>query len=205
MSDEVKIEPATKADLDAVKVELEAVKKQQNNMAAFARKITKKLEVLFGFDMNLDGKVGILLAGLLGVAIVVGADTLITGVGTNYPGIGTYQVTSDGTNATLTVDVIVAGLTNIVGENMTGNIPVASITNAANSVGGSIGGNIPQAAITNALLTAGPKIGGNIPVAALTNVLGATRFSGTITNASTISTNLVVVVNGIVVSITTTP
>lgn len=37
------------------------------------------------------------------------------------------------------------------GASITGNIPAASLTNAAGSLGSSIGGNIPVAALTNAL------------------------------------------------------
>jgi hypothetical protein len=77
--------------------------------------------------------------------------------------------------ASITGNIPVASITNAagtVGASIGGNIPVAAITNAAGSVGGSIGGNIPVAAVTNAAGTLGASIGGNIPVASITNAAG---------------------------------
>ena len=82
----------------------------------------------------------------------------------------------------------------------------ANATDAQTRIGAGsvITGNIPVAAITNAAGSVGPRIGGNIPQAAITNALAATLWSGTITNASTIITNIVVVVNGVITGNTVT-
>lgn len=92
--------------------------------------------------------------------------------GTLDTGKGTLKI--DGTTVTKTA----AELNTVnAGASITGNIPVASITNAAGSVGASIGGNIPVAAVTNAAGTLGSSIGGNIPVAAITNAAGTVGAS----------------------------
>ena len=63
-------------------------------------------------------------------------------------------------------------ITDLAATKLSGNIPVARMTNGAGTLGASIGGNIPLAAITNAAVTLGSKIGGNIPIASLTNAAG---------------------------------
>ncbi len=107
-------------------------------------------------------------------------------------------------SAGLTGNILVARLTNALpssGSYIGGNVPVAAITNAAGSLGASIGGNIPVAAITNAAKTVGASIGGNIPLAAMTNALSPTLYSGTVTN-DLATTNVFVILNGVVVSVT---
>ena len=83
----------------------------------------------------------------------------------------------------------------------------ANATDAQARIGSGsvITGNIPVAAITNAAGSVGPRIGGNIPLAAITNALSPTLYSGTYTNASTLMTNVIVVLNGVIVSVTKTP
>lgn len=72
---------------------------------------------------------------LLAVAVAVSAyavDTVITGFDA-VTGIGTFKVVSDGTSATLTVDKLtVTSTAALSGAGITGNIPVAAITNALN-------------------------------------------------------------------------
>jgi len=62
-----------------------------------------------------------LIALMAAVAVVALADSMFTGVGDSYPGVGTYKVTTDGTKATLTVDKIVAG-TSISGGSVVSNV-----------------------------------------------------------------------------------
>jgi hypothetical protein len=73
----------------------------------------------------------ILIAFLAVASIsVIAADTLITGYDAQT-GIGTFKVVSDGTSSTLTVDKLtVTSTTTIPGAGITGNIPLAAITNA---------------------------------------------------------------------------
>lgn len=52
-------------------------------------------------------KLILVLVALFAVCAVYAADTVITGVGSNYTGIGTFQVSSDGTDVTLTVDKLI--------------------------------------------------------------------------------------------------
>ena len=96
----------------------------------------------------------------------------------------------DGTKLTATaaeINALSGSGGNVPGALVTGNVPVAAITNAAGSVGASIGGNVPQAAITNALASAGPKIAGNIPQAAMTNALTTLFASGAQTTNTVVS------------------
>lgn len=82
--------------------------------------------------------------------------------------------------ASITGNIPVASITNAagsVGASIGGNIPVAAITNAAGSVGASIGGNIPEAALTNAAASLGDNLGGSIPVACITNALAGTAYT----------------------------
>jgi len=92
-------------------------------------------------------------------------------------------------------------VTGTLAANLTGNIAEERITNALTTA------VIPLVGITNALETAGPSIGGNVPLAALTNALSGTLYSGTYTNTTEAdaSTNVIVVLNGVIVSVTTTP
>lgn len=63
-------------------------------------------------------------------------------------------------------------ITDLAATKLSGNVPVARMTNGAGTLGPSLGGNIPLAAMTNGLKTGGAGIGGNIPLAALTNAAG---------------------------------
>jgi len=71
----------------------------------------------------LIGLVAMLVAG---GAVLVFGDSMFTGVGDNYSGVGTYKITTDGTKATLTIDKIVAG-TSISG----GNVATSVVLNAS--------------------------------------------------------------------------
>jgi hypothetical protein len=75
----------------------------------------------------------ILIAMVVAVAACVyAADVMITGFDA-VTGIGTFKVVSDGTSATLTVDKLtVSSTASLSGAGITGNIPVAAITNALN-------------------------------------------------------------------------
>jgi len=106
MSDAKKVEPAKAVTVDEVK-------KQLDNLSAYVRKIVKRLEELGGIDINMDGKIGLILVGLMLLSgVMFAADTLITGFNAET-GVGTFKVVSDGTSATLTVDklVVSTGLT----------------------------------------------------------------------------------------------
>ena len=74
-----------------------------------------------------------ILIALVAIAVVAGyafaTDTLITGFPATT-GIGTFKVTSDGTDATLTVNKATITTLVINGTNITGNIGVAQLTNA---------------------------------------------------------------------------
>jgi len=105
MSDEKKVEPVKKS------VTVDELKKQVDGLSAYVRKIVRRLEELGGIDINMDGKVGmILLSLMLSSGIVFAADTVITGFDA-VTGIGTFKVVSDGTSATLTADKVVASTT----------------------------------------------------------------------------------------------
>jgi hypothetical protein len=86
-----------------------------------------------------------------------------------------------------------------------GVLPAVDGSAVTNIAGGNIAsGNIAAARIATALGTSGGSIGGNIPIATLTNALSATLYTGVITNASTLITNKVTVVNGVIASVATT-
>ena len=99
MSDEKKVEPAkTRA------VNVEELKKQVDGLAAYVRKIVKRLEELGGIDINMDGKVGLIIISLMLLSgVVLAADTQVSGY-TNETNVGTFYVSTDGTDSTLTVD-----------------------------------------------------------------------------------------------------
>ena len=76
-----------------------------------------------------------------------------------------------------------------------GNIASARITNALNTAAASLGAGIPGANIT-----------GNIALGRMTNALSPTLYSGTYTNdIAGVVTNVIVVLNGVTVSVTKTP
>jgi hypothetical protein len=101
MSDEKKVEPAKKA------VTVDEVNKKLDNLSAYVRKVVKRLEELGGIDINMDGKLGLILVSLMLLSgVVFAADTVITGFNAET-GIGTFKVVSDGTDCTLTVDKLV--------------------------------------------------------------------------------------------------
>lgn len=89
-------------------------------------------------------------------ASVFAADALITGVGSNYTGVGTFQVTSDGSKATLTVDEV-----NILGT---------AIQTVAGGVTGSstVATNITPTYVTNTIiyLNASTNVATNVIVTA---------------------------------------
>lgn len=120
-----------------------------------------------------------LVAVALSVFVAGAAETLITGVGSNYTGVGTFQVTSDGSKATLTVDNITVLENSIV---TVGNV----LTNAAVA---------NQAAAVTAT--------GTVTIAKQTYVVPAILADGT-TNSIAVVTNatatvVVNVLNGAVV------
>jgi hypothetical protein len=75
-------------------------------------------------------KKSLIVFGIIAVAgFALATDTLITGFPATT-GIGTFKVTSDGTDATLTVNKATITTLVISGTNITGNIGVAQMTNA---------------------------------------------------------------------------
>lgn len=120
-----------------------------------------------------DGKVGgvrVWAMAVVLVCVVVGVATATETLWQLYNGDavhGTAKVTDDGAGAaTMTVDKFVGDMTGA-----TGNIPIASITNALATAGPNIGGNVPLASVTNALATA------VIPIAGITNALATGTYA----------------------------
>lgn len=99
-----------------------------------------------------------ILISLVAVLVTCGAvyvfgDSMFTGIGDSYPGVGTYKITTDGTNATLTIDKIVAG-TSISGGSVATNVVLnasAYVTNVTGLAG--FATNITAAAyVTNVVI-----------------------------------------------------
>ena len=123
MSDEKKVEPAK---VKAVTVD--EVNKKLDNLSAYVRKVVKRLEELGGIDINMDGKVGLILFGLMLLSgVVFAADTVITGFNAET-GIGTFKVVSDGTDCTLTVDKLVVSDASTLPGGYVSNVVVQTAT-----------------------------------------------------------------------------
>jgi hypothetical protein len=192
MSDKAKVEPAKAEKND----EVSELRAKLDNLSAYVRKVVKSFEKLSGIDLNADGKVGVILISLLlGAGLVYAADTQVSGY-TNETNVGTFYVSTDGTDSTLTVDKLVAiDAATLPVAGLTGNIAQARITNALATAGATIGGNIPVAAITNAAGSVGASIGGNIPVAAVTNALNQTASAVTnVVITADAKTNTIIIV-----------
>lgn len=165
MSDKEVVKPAKAVTVDEVK-------KQLDNLSAYVRKIVKRLEELGGIDINMDGKVGLILVGLMLLSgVVFAADTTITGFNAET-GIGTFKVVSDGTDCTLTVDKLV----------------VSDAVTAPNGVSGSstVATNISASAYATNIVNAGIVVT-NMTVAYTTNII---TYLDATTNAVA-STNII--------------
>jgi len=190
------------------------LKKQVASIAFTVRKIKDKLEEQFGMDIDGDGRVGsgpfkkaLMFLLVLGMSTACMAEdkAVLAWWRTNayVDGTGRVWAASFYSGGTQLTNGMVAGqvlpavdasaVTNITGNNIVSNIPIAAITNALASSGSTIKGNIPVASITNALTTGGASIGGNIPIAAMTNASGAAGLI-TFTNSYGNMTNIITVI-----------
>lgn len=193
MSDEKKVEPAkTKA------VTVEELKKQIDGLAAYVRKIVKRLEELGGIDINMDGKVGLILISLMLLSgVVLAADTQVSGY-TNETNIGTFYVSTDGTDSTLTVDKLsVLDATTLPGGYVS-NVVVQTAT-----VSGTVTPQVVTPTATPALQTAAITATATVEGETLqlkgvddsTNaVVNVTNVVVTISNGDAVVTNLTIAV-----------
>ena len=108
---------------------VKALEVGQNWVSAVVRKIAKELKEHFGMNVEGRSSIGLVFAVLLvSVCASFAVDTVVdwsTGLSGT---IGTAKITTDGTNATLTVDKIAAGVTNVVqstGMTVTGPVSVS--------------------------------------------------------------------------------
>jgi len=120
-----------------------ALEASTNKVWATVRKVVKVLERMFGVDIDRDGKVGVVRVGVLVTfALVCAAGLVCAGVvwDVSSSSQGNLKAESSSGQITLTVDKLTvtngATISALAAAGLTGNTPLAALTNALDTAGG---------------------------------------------------------------------
>ena len=190
------------------KDETVVLEKRVTRLEAVLRILSKEVKNHFGIDVA----VAILFAMFASSALA--ADVTIVDWGTGVSGtIGTAKVTSDGSVATFTVDKIVStgGANTLSNLTVNGTLGVTGAATVGTTLGVSGISTLTNTTINGTVTMGGAGIVTGAVLVASTTFNGAYKTgtsvgqSCTITNLSTLSTNVLTFVNGILTAKTVNP